>query len=774
MDSASNDLTGLTDANALPPETADRLFALGQQSAGDELPRVEVRYEIGREIGAGAMGSVVAVRHPAMRREVAMKLLAPQCDEAARLRFVAEVQITGQLEHPNIVPVHELATDEHGQTYYTKKLVHGSTVADVLARLARGEPEAIACYPLETLLTIFQKICDGVAFAHSRGVVHRDLKPANVMVGDYGEVVVMDWGVAKVLERAAVSAKTMPVSTMRAETIGAGETQSSSVVGTPHYMAPEQARGESEAVDERADIYSLGATLFHMLTLRHPVQGETARDVIDKVARGDIERLPMDGAIPESLAAVVRRAMALRREDRYASVLELQREISAYQHGFATEAERAGPWKHCALFLGRHKTASIVAAVGLGLVAAVSAGLVLNIIHERDRAEQAITSLQQTAPTLFDQSRALVENQRFSEALAKIDTAILILPRRPDFHAQRGNVLQALRRFDEATASYLQTLSLDARYPHAQENAELSGKLASLARKGEPLPQGALVELETSWRNQGRSGEVLSLGTELRASVEAQFPLWRAKIKAWIGSDPIFAIAKDGSIRLNISGVPVTDLEPLRGIPLTNLWMEFTQVRDLSPLTGMPLHELRVTESPVTDLSPLQGMSLKGLRLTRCKQVRDLSPLAGMPLTSLSIVGTAVTDLSPLAGAPLQFLYATSTRISDLSPLKGMKLEIVTFGGLESGISNIDVLRGMPLRSARFSGATALTDISALQDCRELEEVYLPPNAKRLDFLKRLPKLKRITHSGSGGRELQKSVEKFFSELERSQQPGSN
>ncbi len=780
-DPSPHDPTRLAERHAMPDALADELFAIGQERDA-ELPAGAVSYEIGEQIAQGNAAAVFVARHPTIRREVAVKLLAPGSDEGERLRFIAEAQITGQLEHPNIVPVHELAIDEQGRPYYAMKLVRGTTVHATLDRLARGDRGAIARYPLAVLLTIFQKVCDAVAFAHSRGVIHRDLKPANVMVGDFGEVMVMDWGVAKVLDRAeisAVSAVQDPISTARGESAGAGETHAGTVIGTPHYMAPEQARGESAAVDERADIYSLGAILFHLLTLRPPVAGESAREIIDKVAAGQVEtvvasprplpHLP-EQKIPDSLAAVVRRAMAFRRESRYGSVLELQREIGAYQRGFATEAERASWWKHSVLFVGRHKTASIVAAAGLGLVAAVASGLMVRLVRERNRAEHAIENLRRNAPAYFEQARLLATQQHFEGALAKIDTALMFLPERADFHARRGNTLQALRRFDEAAASYHQALALDPQIAYAQENAALSLTLADLARRG-PLPFEALRKLELSWRRQGLTGEVQSLAQELHVPIEEQLPHWRERLRLWLGVESPFTLGRDGSLLLDLSGMPIEDLQPLAGIPLTRLWLESTRVKDLAPLSGMPLEDLRLSNTPVADLSPLRRMPLKTLRLSRCPNLGDLSPLAGAPLEELNLLGTPVSDLSPLTGAPLRVLHAGVTLVSDLRPLRGMNLEAFSCGGRTVPLTDIGVLRGMPLRSVSFISAATLVDLRPLEDCRELEELMLPPNATDLGFLRHLPKLKYIVRRTAGEGDRTQTAAEFWAEYDRERPP---
>jgi eukaryotic-like serine/threonine-protein kinase len=263
------------------------------------------------ELARGGMGRVHAATDRNLLRHVALKRLDPALahDQFHRDCFIAEAQITGQLEHPGIVPVHELSFDEAGAPYYTMKLVRGRSFDDWL-REPEHAPGTSA--RLEGGLEILLKVCDAVAYAHHRGVIHRDLKPGNVMVGDYGEVYVMDWGLARVL-RAAPGY----------EAPGA---RSKGCAGTLGYMSPEQARGDD--ADERSDVFALGALLYELLTDAPPYGRD--RDplrVLDSARRGAVVPLAVaapEGSLPEPLCAIVERATHVDPDRRPQSVVDLR------------------------------------------------------------------------------------------------------------------------------------------------------------------------------------------------------------------------------------------------------------------------------------------------------------------------------------------------------------------------------------------------------------------------------------------------------------------
>jgi serine/threonine-protein kinase len=305
------------------PKDADTLPAPGA-----------VGHALFERIGVGGMGEVYRCGDDALRRDLAIKVIKPEMlgDHDAEERFLREARLTGALQHPGIVPVHNLGRLADGRLYYTMKLVRGRTLADLL----HDEPDGPERLP--RLLPVVEKVCQAMAYAHSRGVLHRDLKPSNVMVGEFGEVQVMDWGLAKELSRAEPVTPSGEA-TQDVETVGrveeaAGLSRAGAALGTPAYMPPEQAAGDWDIVDERADVFALGAILCEVLTGQPPYQGTGRDDLLRRARRGDLAetlgRLERCGA-DTALLDLCRDCLAAAREGRPRTAEVVAERLATYQ-----------------------------------------------------------------------------------------------------------------------------------------------------------------------------------------------------------------------------------------------------------------------------------------------------------------------------------------------------------------------------------------------------------------------------------------------------------
>jgi serine/threonine-protein kinase len=318
------------------------------EDAGVDFVPSEDKFSIESSIGRGGMGEVFLVGDKDLRRQVAMKVLRPDTGRSreARLLFVAEAQATSQLEHPGVPPVHDIGLTADGRPYFTMKLVRGRTLREVLHDLVLKRREVQREYTLHRLVTILERIAEALQFAHERGVIHRDLKPDNIMLGDYGEVHLMDWGLARI---EADSAEYEHVETARTES--GLETQYGAIKGTLPYMSPEQAVGHP--VDGRTDLYALGCVLYEILTL-HPAFDPQDEELFLKVQEGsfpDVATRNPRRPVPATLVDVCRKAMARGREERYPSAAEMREALRAWLDGRA-ERER------------RHEEAEALAAQG--------------------------------------------------------------------------------------------------------------------------------------------------------------------------------------------------------------------------------------------------------------------------------------------------------------------------------------------------------------------------------------------------------------------------
>jgi tetratricopeptide (TPR) repeat protein len=419
--------------------TTDHTVEARQRASAQVAPASPPGYELLDEIGSGGMGVVYRAVDVALDRHVAVKFLAERYAPAspAAQRFLSEARITGQLQHPGIPAVHQVGTLPDGRPFLAMKLVRGDTLQTLLK--ARIDPSA----GRGALLGVFEAVCQAVGYAHAHRIIHRDLKPANIMVGAFGEVQVMDWGLAKVLgEPTPATAETRSAEQTQAWTevtpppdVGS-QTQAGSLVGTAAFIPPEQAAGELDRVNERADVFGLGALLAVILTGRPPYVGETFESVRVQAVRGKLAdcfaRLDGCGAEPE-LVALCKKCLAFEPADRPGDAGEVARAVArlraaAEERAQLAERERLAAevraaeqtkWRKAV----QRATAAVAAVLLLGVVG-TTAGL-LQANHQRQLAEQAREDearqkrLAEQAQADEARQRAVAEQQRKDAVAAR-------------------------------------------------------------------------------------------------------------------------------------------------------------------------------------------------------------------------------------------------------------------------------------------------------------------------------------------------------------------
>jgi serine/threonine protein kinase/tetratricopeptide (TPR) repeat protein len=730
------------------------------------------KYRVITTIAQGGMGVVMQARDLRIRRTVAMKVMksSSQFSRESVLRFIDEAQLTGQLEHPNIVPVYELGIDPHGETFYTMKFVKGITLDDVIRGLRTGKPKITAKYPLAMLVTIFQKICDAVAFAHSKGVVHRDLKPENVMIGSYGEVLVMDWGLAKNLStvhRDPVSpppqnpSKNPAVSETAASDGRGFQTMNGVIVGTPPYISPEQARGELDHIDTRSDIYVLGEILYSILTLRPPVTGENVHEVVEKILSSQIpsplsfnnppktssrqpSKTPHEGEIglihcpgrriPEGLSAVAMKAMNTDPDGRYQAVVEMQADITAWQGGFATKAERAGIGTHLRLFVGRHKAEVALLGFVFLIFNVVIVGLIYQLAQERNLAQESADHAWETnkraseiqklttevGPAYYRTAQRSLEEGQLENAFVGVDLAIAQAHDEPDYLLLRGRILQSMFRWKDALEAYGHVIEMDEGNEDALLNIDFTRSMLKNADHDGAASVEHLDRFHAHLLAQGRVDEAVAL---LKKMTEARrTALFESTWAAYFAKNKLgkFQVSENQSLWVDLSKSRFRGgrkLEKLRRAPVAALDLAESAFEDVSVLDGLPLKRLVLSHTPVGNIEALSRMPLEELSIDHCTQVEDLAPLQGLPVKKLDLQNTRVSDLRPLVGGSI--------------------------------------------RELNLQGCERLVDLQPLMCMTGLEVVHLPAQCQEIRFLKEHPNLKYISHQG-----VSEPVETFWAHLE--------
>jgi len=395
----------------------------------NSLKQCVSRYEEITEIAVGGEKQITKAHDNLLNRHVALAFSVRAKNNLDQEQFLREARLTANLAHPNIMPVYNIGIDEKRGPFFSMELVPGDSLKTIISKLKEGDEEYKRNYPLKVLLNIFLKICDAISYAHSRNVLHLDIKPDNIRVGDFGEVFVCDWGLARILNNKESSPTKEEDDQLDADILN-DMTLCGTMKGTPGFMAPEQIELDGTK-SYQTDIYALGALLYMLLTYKLPVRGSSANEIIENTKKGHIispiGRLKSDWQIPNSLAMVAMKALSFNPEKRYKTVRALRKDIDSYLAGYPTKAERASWITRLTLLVKRHNQITFVILFFLLLLSAVIAKYIITIEHEKADAILAKNRAEESF-ALF-----LNEQKRSSELGKNLDQALLYTVQTRDF-----------------------------------------------------------------------------------------------------------------------------------------------------------------------------------------------------------------------------------------------------------------------------------------------------------------------------------------------------
>ena len=669
------------------------------------------RYRLDGEVGRGGMGTVWRVWDSKLRRLLALKVVAeerPTVDvEGRRSRFLMEAQITAQLDHPGIAPVHELGADEHGRAYFTMKLVDGETLARVLERWVEGD----GTWSRERILGLLVRVCEAVAYAHERSVVHRDLKPQNIMIGRFGEVYVMDWGLARVAGDNDVGVEPAYASPDLDAREDARATRDGEVLGTPAYMAPEQARAENASLTPAADVYAVGAMLYELLT-RTPPYADRARDRVaiwrDALATPPTPIAELEPNAPEELVSICERAMAREPELRYASMLDLAADLRAHLEERVVRAHASGAWIEAKKWVRRNTGWAWTAALLVLAVLTGMAGIALTEARGRRLADEERTLLAGALGFLRDMLSAPSPgtdgpNVRVAEVLERAAEGLrngersAVRPRLEGLlNLMVGETYLALS-MDEQAVPHLER-AVEAGVTQVQGSSDPRLALAQ-AYAGVADPRAEALALEAHQSQQRRYGSdspeaVLGLIARVRvAHRQNDFAAMLELARAGLELAPVASVKSD-------------DMRDAR------VWLQVAVSTATSRL-GDPGGALEAIEGVALSEDPLREAQL---RINRVQPLLE----TGRIEEALELLPSAVTAIEAHAGRDHDLAFAARRSFASALRAAGRGEEAVDmlWELVERGVELHGLEHPITLRAAQ-SLAAALHEAGALADAGE-------------------------------------------------------
>ncbi len=498
------------------------------ESILDELRKPPAaRVEIQTRAAEGGMGTIDVGVDRALDRRIAIKTLHDhlRSDDGAVRMFLREARLTALLDHPHIVPVYDIGERDGTRLYFGMKLVEGSTLADVIRALPRGALDTATLYGL---LDVVTKVCDALAFAHSRGVLHCDIKPANVMVGEFGQVYLMDWGIARL-----VAAEPSPGSEQdptRKGSRGASATDNS-IIGTPCYMSPEQARGDRAKLDARSDIFLLGALLYELLARRPPYKATDRTETLGLAAAGAFpppRRIAGEAAVPLELERIVLRAMAREPSERYTSIKALRDDLVHFMRG-------GGEFPRSTFAAGD----AIVREGETGDAAYIIVEGRCDVLKSTPSGDEVVKTI--GAGDVFGETAILSPGPRTATVVATDETTVLVVT--------AATLEQEMSAMKPWMATLLKSLAARFRDVDTKHRATLT---SSTTTSPERLANQVLMQM-TTWGTREEGGALSMKWSRISLELEAQ-----------LGMPPvaIFGAAARYGLVLDLDGDRVTIPDP--------------------------------------------------------------------------------------------------------------------------------------------------------------------------------------------------------------------
>lgn len=715
--------------------------------SSDVIVKEDSRYIIGKEIARGGMGKILMTKDVNLRRNIVTKVLLNKKSKLATMRFIEEAQITGQLEHPNIPPVYDLGVNKDDNIFFTMKHIKGETLENIIQQFKKNEDAALAKYPYKTISGIFVKVCNALEYAHSKNVIHRDIKPENIMVGEYGEVLLMDWGLAKIIGSTEEFEELdeLKISSVRSEDESSNTLQGTTA-GTPVFMSPEQASGYSEKLDQRSDIYSLGATLFAILELSRPIVGLGIHEVLLKAVEGDVQELTRK--VPPELKAITLKAMEFNPNDRYQTIKEMEKDLINYQTGYAVSAKQDSLLEMAKKFYLRNKLLTTVSAIFTAiLIISVTTFIIslksqMNLVVQQKqiadnslaKAEEAIRQFEKekeeriadnksSAPSLFAKAKAEAQMNQLDNAENIMDTALSYDSSNAEYQLFRGCLALSNNRFVKAKSD----LGAIKNHLYQKQIEELIGILNTPNLKEFSETQNfKIAEIYTEIK-------LFDMAQKHIGDVNKRLEIWNKKLKSHWNVGNIKLSMVDNKLTFYSAAPDIADYSPLAGMPIQSLVFHATKIANLNFTEKMPLEELLLFNCPVKDLGALKNHKLKSLKIEN-SQISDLSPLESSELHTLILKSVAVKTLKPILKHPIKNLEFFDIQLNDITELKNFELEslsltycklidlnYINFKQVKilqvnnCGLKEIVKLKEAPIEHLHLAG-TLVTDISPIQN----------------------------------------------------------